>query len=246
VAVAAPGETVSREHALALELSRLLRISPRFARAFTRRFAERGPHSAFLEQPELAEAIDETREWRIVPFPPLPPAPLAGFPQEELKPDLMVAGIGQRHRWLFQLIVEVKLTTPLEQLWIAGRRVAHPAAYAAVWDRIKAKDAADLRYLGTLSPHDQPGWRDDVASLAPEHVRPARDVWWVPELGLSAREALAGMSGGEQARFLPELVHFQRSVRAAAPQLGVGKGGALHGLSLARTARKRGRAARRR
>jgi hypothetical protein len=240
VAVAAPEtQRTVDEHAVALELSRLLRISTRFARALTLRFAERSATNAHLDRPELAEAVAATREWRIVPFPPLPPAPLAGFPQEELKPDLLIAGIGQRHRWLFQLIVEVKLTTPLEQLWVHERRVAQPAAYAAVWDQIRVEDAADLRYLGTLSPAGQSDWHTDFAALAPRHVHAARDVLWEPEVALSLRQAVGGMSPGERDRFLPELHHFETSLRRAAPELAVRTGGGLRGLQLAAAARRR-------
>lgn len=244
MAVAAPeAPRTSDEHALALELSRLLRISTRFARALTLRFAERSASNAHLDRPELAEAVAATREWRIVPFPPLPPAPLAGFPQDELKPDLLIAGIGQRHRWLFQLILEVKLTTPLEQLWVHERRVAQPAAYAAVWDQIRVQDAADLRYLGTLSPAGQSDWLTDFAALAPQHVRPARDVLWEPELALSVREACSGMSPGERDRFLPELRHLESSLHRAAPELGVRTAGSVRGIQLAAAARRRARAA---
>jgi hypothetical protein len=245
MAVAAPEiQRTAGEHAVALELSRLLRISTRFARALTLRFAERSAANAHLDRPELAAAVAATREWRVVPFPPLPPAPLAGFPQEELKPDLLIAGIGQRHRWLFQLIVEVKLTTPLEQLWVHERRVAQPAAYAAVWDQIRVQDAADLRYLGTLSPAGQSDWHGDFAALAPRHVQPARDVLWEPELALSIRQAVADMSAGERDRFLPELRHFEASLRRNAPELEVRiAGGGLRSIALAAAARRRARAA---
>jgi len=244
VAVAAPETSqTADEHGLALELSRLLRISPRFARALTLRFAERSASNAHLDRGELAEAVAATREWRIVPFPPLPPAPLAGFPQAELKPDLLIAGIGQRHRWLFQLILEVKLTTPLEHLWVHERRVAQPAAYAAVWDRIRVEDAADLRYVGTLSPAGQSDWLADFAALAQKHVQPARDVHWQPELALSVREACDGMSPGERDRFVPELRHFETSLHRAAPELAVRTGGSLRGIQLAAAARRRARAA---
>lgn len=235
-----------REHAVTLELCRLLRMSTRFARSLTLRFAERSATNAFRERAELVDAVAATRDWRIVPFPPLPPAPLQGFPQEELKPDLMIAGIGQGKRWLFQLLVEVKLSTPLEQLWIAGRRVALPAAYAAVWSQIRTRDSADLRYVGTLSPGDQPTWRDDVETLAPAQVRATRDVWWAPELELSARQALREMSEGERVRFLPELRHLEASLQAAAPDLGIRPAGGpplLHGLALRRVGRRRARAA---
>jgi hypothetical protein len=245
MAVAAPEEARQAvdEHAVALELSRLLRISTRFARALTLRFAERSADNAHLDRPELAEAVAATREWRIIPFPPLPPAPLQGFPQEELKPDLLIAGIGQRHRWLFQLIVEVKLTTPLEQLWVNGRRVAQPAAYAAVWDQIQVKDAAELRYLGTLSPPAQSDWLADFDGLAPAHVRPARDVHWEPELALTVRQALSEMSAGERDRFLPELRHFQASLRGAAPELELRLGGGARRVALAAASLRRSRAA---
>lgn len=244
MAVAAP-ETprTADEHALALELSRLLRISTRFAGALTLRFAERSAANGHVDRPQLAAAVAATREWRIIPFPPLPPAPLAGFPQDELKPDLLIAGIGQRRRWLFQLIVEVKLTTPLEQLWVNGRRVAQPAAYAAVWDQIRVKDAADLRYVGTLSPAGQSDWQGDFAAMEPKHVQAARDVLWEPELALSVRDAFSGMSAGERDRFLPELRHFEASLGRVAPELAVRTGGSVRGIQLAAAARRRSRAA---
>jgi hypothetical protein len=233
------------EHTVTLELCRLLRMSTRFARAFALRFSERSSTNAFAERRGLREAIVEARELRVVPFPPLPPAPLQGFPQEELTPDLMIAGIGQGKRWLFQLLVEVKISSPLGQLWIGGRKLAQPAAYAAVWDEIHARDAAELRYVGTVSRGNLPDWRADFDELALSHVRPARDVCWVPEFELSARQALGEMPDGERARFEPELRAFERHIRLVAPEVGIGGRDAsvLGRVRLHRTHRRRERAA---
>lgn len=238
--------TTGQEATLTLELSRLLRISTRFAKAFALRFAERSSTNAFLERPLLGEAIASTREWRVTPFPPLPPAPSAGFPQEELTPDLMIAGIGQGRRWLFQLIVDVRVSAPLGSTWIRSRKMARPAAHAAVWDEIAAKDAAELRYVGTLSQGDQPDWREDFDRLPLSHVRAARDVHWVPELDLTIRQAVAEMPVGERNRFQPELHAFMRQARSVAPELGLGAGGGpkfVHALASRRTRWQRERAA---
>lgn len=239
--------TGQQEAALTLELSRLLRISTRFAKAFALRFAERSSSNAFLERPLLEEAIAHTREWRITPFPPLPPAPSAGFPQEELTPDLMVAGIGQGRRWLFQLIVDVRVSAPLGSTWIRSRKMARPAAHAAVWHQIAAKDAAELRYVGTLSQGGaQADWRDDFDRLRLSHVRAARDVQWVPELDLTVRQAVAEMPVGERNRFQPELKAFMRQASTIAPELGLGAGGGpkfVHALASRRTRWQRERAA---
>jgi hypothetical protein len=213
-----------QEHAVTLELSRLLRISTRFARSFTLRFAEQSADNAFCEREPLRDAIALSRELRVVPFPPLPPAPLQGLPQEELKPDLMIAGIGPGKRWLFQLLLEVKILAPLEHTWVAGRKVAQPAALAAVWDEIHPRDAAQLRYVGTISRGDLPDWRADAAALSTVYVQPARDVLWVPELELSVRQALREMPPGERARFEPELHSFLDHVNTVAPELGLGSG----------------------
>lgn len=234
-----------QEPTLTLELSRLLRISTRFAKAFALRFTERSSTNAFLERPLLHEAIMATREWRVTPFPPLPPAPAVGFPQEELTPDLMIAGIGQGRRWLFQLIVDVRISAPLGSTWIRSRKMAKPAAHAAVWDQIAAKDAAELRYIGTLSRGDQPDWRGDFDRLPLAHVRAARDVHWVPELDLTIRQALAEMPVGERSRFQPELQAFMRQARTIAPELGLGTGGPkfVHALASRRARWQRQRAA---
>jgi hypothetical protein len=210
---------VGQEAEVTLELSRLLRISTRFARAFTLRYAERGSLNAFCDRPLLAEAVAATREWRVVPFPPLPPVPEAGFPQDDLKPDLLIAGIGRGRRWLFQLLLDVRVAAPLGSTWVGGRKLSRPAAHAAVWDLIAAKDAAEQRYVGTLSRGDLDDWRADFDRLPLAHIRPARDVQWVPELSLTVREALGEMSDGERRRFEPELRAFLRQVGVLAPQL---------------------------
>lgn len=238
--------TGQQEAALTLELSRLLRISTRFAKAFALRFAERSSDNAFVERPLLHEAISTTREWRITPFPPLPPAPSAGFPQEELTPDLMVAGIGQGRRWLFQLIVDVRISAPLGFTWIRSRKLARPAAHGAVWDQIAAKDAADLRYIGTLSQGDQPDWREDFDRLPLSHVRSTRNMLWVPELDLTIRQAIAEMPVGERNRFQPELQAFMRQARTIAPELGLDAHNGprfVHALASRRTRWQRERAA---
>lgn len=236
---------VGQEAAITLELSRLLRISRRFSRAFTLRYAERSSTNAFCEREALREAVDATREWRIVPFPPLPPAPGAGFPQEELRPDLLVAGVGRGKRWLFQLLVDVKISTPLGSTWIGGRKLSRPAAHAVVWDQIAPRDAAALRYVGTLSRGTLPDWREDFEQLPLAHVRPARDVCWTPELALTIRQALAEMPDGERHRFEPELRAFEGQLAVIAPELGTGARGApfVRALTIRRTRWQRERAA---